>query len=106
MLRKTKDQSLNYVITLDSFKPIMSNEGDKWKLTTTHMKVDEMFKGCFHDDNIDDKIDVAMKKNMKDGSKQKKLPTLKQNTGLSKEQSSIFDNNQRQVHCLSTVNYF
>ena len=61
------------------------------------MKVREMFKDCFHDANMD-KIDVCMKtsptmaiflsKKMRVGSKQKKLPTLKQNTALSKENAA------------------
>ena len=114
-LKGSKRQSSNYAITLVSFKPIASNDGDD-RRQKAHMKVHEMFKDCFDDGSMN-KVDVCTKtfpmrmaiflsKKMKTFHNKRKLPASKQNTGSCKEKSSIFDSNQWQVHCLSAVNYF
>ena len=62
-LEGSKGQVSDYVITLVSFKPIeCTDDKDKRviaQIEIAHMKVCDMFKGCFHDDNMK-KIDVCM----------------------------------------------
>ena len=113
-LKGSKHQSSDYAITLVSFKPIMSNDGED-RRQIAHLKVHEMFKDCFHDGSMN-KIDVCMKtfpmmaiffsKKMKVIHNKRKLSASKQNTGSCKDKSSIFDSSPQQVHCLSAVNYF
>ena len=62
-LKGSKCQSSNYAITLVSFKPITSNEGDE-RRQIAHMKVREMFKDCFHDDSMNKVKDIPYNGNL------------------------------------------
>ena len=59
-LKENKVHKSDYVIMLVSFKPIVSFDNDDNRRQKTHTKVREMFKECFHDDNME-KIDLCMK---------------------------------------------
>ena len=104
MLPGSTHESSNFAITLVYFKPNQSNEVDKRK-AAAHVKVQDMFKDCFHDVNHASMIDVAMKtfpimaiflSQKKKAIRKQKLPLSKQKVPLSKQQIIFCDNKSRQ----------
>ena len=101
-MKESKLESSDYVITLVSIKPIKSIVDDDDRRQTAHTKVCDMFKECFHDENMK-KIDLCMKtfpmmiiflsKIVKGNHNKRKLPASKQNMGSCKKKNSIFDLN-------------